>query len=466
MRADKPEKFKWIESNFDVEAIQYEGIHLWPFFRCDLYFKYDQRRNEEQKMIFKLLNKIKSVPIHLRSLLHTKLQLFNIQEPVIMFRFDGEYREIEGKIIRQNTQIIEKYVNVQVHIQQNVKFAGKKYVDNMIDFLLIYDFCNYILKRKYKIKKENIVNYQIVEQILEIMDVEYDFVDAVNYYLASMAFYSKWFRKVKPKALIVECYYDLKMPALYVAKKLQIPVIEFQHGMVNKTHTAYYSYKNITDNPCPDYFLCFGEKYRTEISNGYIFDPQKIVCVGYYYLSLIKKRRQKNKQFFLSRYPKLGNKIVVVVPSQIDLDLELFDFSKRLAATADDFFVIFVPRMKMHYHNGSGTDNFYVDNKLDVYQLMQNANVTLGVSTTCIIESLFLGTPSVMIDIKGNARSVYGEFLLGLRSIFFTDDLQETICKIREMAVIDRGEVLSEGKIFYTDLHEERIKKFFGGFDF
>lgn len=34
------------------------------------------------------------------------------------------------------------------------------------------------------------------------------------------------------------------------------------------------------------------------------------------------------------------------------------------------------------------------------------------------------------------------------------------------MAVIDRGEVLSEGKIFYTDLHEERIKKFFGGFDF
>lgn len=98
---------------------------------------------------------------------------------------------------------------------------------------------------------------------------------------------------VKPKAVFFRCYYQLYTLALISAcKKLAIPTVDIQHGLVNSYHGMYTHWTNIPREGyslLPDYFWCWGNETKKQLERWFVpgQSPHKAVVGGN--LSIVKK---------------------------------------------------------------------------------------------------------------------------------------------------------------------------------
>ncbi|KEH98033.1 capsule biosynthesis protein [Clostridium massiliodielmoense] len=70
-------------------------------------------------------------------------------------------------------------------------------------------------------------------------------------------------KRVSPKVLYVECAYSpTHLLFVYVAKNLNIPVVEFQHGLISDKHIGYkYNKETYKVDPVPDYICVYGSYF-------------------------------------------------------------------------------------------------------------------------------------------------------------------------------------------------------------
>ncbi len=102
----------------------------------------------------------------------------------------------------------------------------------------------------------------IIKDVISEVKISFDYRNYISSVVYGIKLYEAWFRRVRPYVLIAECYYDYKMMAIYAAKKLGIPTIEFQHGMITEQTFPYICRKKFTDNPFPEWLFCYGEVYK------------------------------------------------------------------------------------------------------------------------------------------------------------------------------------------------------------
>ena len=116
-----------------------------------------------------------------------------------------------------------------------------------------------------------------------------------------------------------------------------------------------------------------------------------------------------------------------------------------------------MPRIVEEYHKSNEKTDFYIEDKLDIYQLMQNADVTISVYSTCAVESLFLGTPVLLWDIEGLAKACYGEVFKGINSVCFIDKFDDGLFMIKKFSEINRKDVKKEGMAFFESNYRENM---------
>lgn len=72
-------------------------------------------------------------------------------------------------------------------------------------------------------------------------------------------YFSRLFDRLKPRAIVVVCYYNAKFYAAYAeARKRGIKVIELQHGLISDHQEYWFEDQRGHNNLTPDYMLLFG----------------------------------------------------------------------------------------------------------------------------------------------------------------------------------------------------------------
>ncbi len=460
MRSDWYEKLKYIETHYAVENIKYKSILLWPYLRSLLFAYYevkpkedtntqiDRMNNRSVKLCFSILKRCIS------GFFRTDFSLFSNTGKVLLFTDSAASVAVEGKIIDKfSCALADEYkdlIPVLAHTKKNMAythFVDRDFIDNFI--VLRYLFLH--------ISEQDIIGSEIFESVCKELGITLDLTRTVRHILKIQKFYLKLFLKIKPDKIFMTWYYEVyKIAIIDIAHQIGIPVIELQHGIYA---FAYAGFKNIQGAAYPDYFFCFGPSYVKTISPA-IYAPERIKIVGYYYMDLIRQREKEGKLLFDSKYSeKAKGKTIITVASQWTIDRKLLNFYSELAENNKNLLVIFKPRLHEEYHDSYCTENFIIEDELDVYVCMQNSSVVSTVYSTCGLEALCFGKPLLLIDIEGFS-TLYFKSLIGEPNfVKYTSRLDEAADFIFRGSKFDSKKIEQLGEKFYAAHHSVLLKQ-------
>lgn len=454
MKTDVIEKIRYIETHYPVETIECNGIKLWPFLRPNMFTIYYYSDQDSNPAAMKRCSPIRRA---WEAITTTSLKVMFKKNAAFVFTDDVGVKKYNGIYIDRIMQGVfdaeSETIPCLIKLMPKAIIAKNEYINS--DFIilitkLIGAFC--------KTKSADIKNIYVLDDIIAYLKIDFNYSKYLRFFKSLLYFYSWYFNIIKPSKIYVNCYYDFwRLPAFFVAKQMQIPVIEVQHGLINSSHIAYTGFKNITPNPYPAYLFVFGDKFKFFISE-YVYLNENVFTVGNYYVNLMLKAKEKNVELFNKKYSDVKNKIIITVVSQHDIDEKIFDFIKHVAAIDERFFFIFIPRFVKDYHLHFKHNNIAIEMELDVYQCMQNSHITTAVVSTCAVESLAFGTPVVLLNIDGLAAFNYSSFFSEISSVLYADTPDEYIKQIYKAVNFDKNSVMEEGKLFFVDNYTQRLQ--------
>jgi hypothetical protein len=451
LKRDLMDRIKQIESEYSVGTIEYGGIKIWPFIRSAIFLTYDFGESivKENKPWNYLISKIGLIP---RALKTTSLKMFFKKNSAILFTSDlrSTQRCVNGKAVDVFSALVTEHerdiLPVIIRTRMTAIIPFSQYVNNDIFFLW-----KKLLTFIKRINEEKIVGKPILVNIVSDLQIEFNIDKYLLNLFSFISVFKLYFKIIKPKKIFLICYYGIeKMAASYVAKEMNIPVIELQHGVIHDAHPAYITKVNIKPNPYPDYLFCFGEGFKKFVS-PFIYPPQNIFIIGNYYIDYIKKNKDKNRLLFLKKYNNMCSQIIITVAGLTELDNEMIAFIEKISEFRYDLCFIYIPRIMtsgfVHYSH----KNIFIETELDVYQCMQNSHITSTVNSTCAIESLALGTPVILMNIQNLAKACYSGFFSPSDVVFYADTPEEYVSYIASTASKDRKQILSDAMYYYAD---------------
>lgn len=456
--SDVLEKIEYIETHYDVNAIEYDGIKLWPFLRSGYYFTYYNKLNnfsctKEVKRKNRYISLLKDL---FKAVRYTNIVLFFKKNPVLLYTDTLEIKELSnGPIDKIANLIIQNEKNilpVVIYADNNKKYVLRKKVD--------FHFIDFICKMKRcQISEYDISGFETLKQIMIKLDISFDNIGAITLIKRYIAFYRKWFNKVRPKRIYVNCYYNLhKMSMIYVAKELNIKVIELQHGVIGPEHCGYKALIDISPNPYPDYLFSFGKKFKQFISPA-IYKENQIKYVGSFIVDNIKNNRVESKTKFKNKYGDLSGRIIITVASQNTIDKELLLFYSNIAKYNKKYFIVFVPRVFEAYHHEYELDNLVIETELSIYECMVSSDIASTVYSTCALESLALGIPTLLVNFENKAKNLIGMFFNVDSTVRYCDNEDMFNDCIDKLLAIDKKLICEEGNTFFEVHHDNLILK-------
>ncbi|WP_321990731.1 hypothetical protein [Marispirochaeta aestuarii] len=205
-------------------------------------------------------------------------------------------------------------------------------------------------------------------------------------------------KMLKPKILFLVVSYR-KEPIIRAAKKLKIPTVELQHGMISKFHLGYSFNTQLPKKSFPDYLFTFGEYWKS--TSTLPLKMRNIFSIGYPYLEMrIKEHNIQEK------------KRQVVFISQGPIGKELSKFAIKYAEMNLDVSVIYklhpgeVLRWRIDYKeleegNRKGLINVIDSQRPSLYSLFAESIAQVGVYSTAIFEGIRFGCKTFLVDLPG-----------------------------------------------------------------
>jgi hypothetical protein len=461
MKSDWMDRIRDVETAYQVETIEYEGIKIWPFIRWaiyDIYFRYavstiNENKPNRNSIFFKIGR-------GLRALAMTSLSILFKKHASILFTDDcaSELRYIDGKLTDVFAIPVVEFEKYIIPIVVKTRSASitvfARYVNS--DFFSIWTKLYSYIK---KIDKEKIMNRQVLVKIISDLEIEFDIEKYILRIFSFFVIFRLYFRLINPKNIFLICYYGIdRMTASYVAKEMRIPVVELQHGLINNEHFAYTTKVSIEPNSYPNYLFCFGEGFKKFVS-PFVCNEKNIFIIGNHYIDYIRKN--KNANFFTKKYSHINSKIVITVANQDMFANAELEFIERISECRQDIYFIYIPRTitsKLTYYSHK---NISIETELNVYQCMQNSHITSTVHSTCAVESLAFGTPVILINIRNLARTIYADFFSPSDAVFCADTPEEYVSCIATALNRDRKQIASDATYYYAENPQERTRKAF-----
>ena len=205
--------------------------------------------------------------------------------------------------------------------------------------------------------------------------------------------------KKKVRLVILVTHYDMaKMLVTSIARSLGIYVVELQHGTMGKYHIAYNFDHQMKLDTLPDEIFTLGKYWNdtTRISRNDV----KLTPVGMPYFE------QKIRQL---KRPSKHKKIKILILSQEAI-------GNRFCAIAVDLFKMLDPHKyeimyKLHpkeydnwritYSNEFKASRIQVYDRVDLFQLLNESDIHIGVYSTAVMESLVFGKTLILFESYG-----------------------------------------------------------------
>lgn len=298
-----------------------------------------------------------------------------------------------------------------------------------------------IYKRKCK-KIFNIICEQIKEPLKEIeekYDIKLDYKYVINLmrdyvldYKATIRNSTRLLKKLNPNLVVEVVGYQLDcMVFNEVCKKMDIPTIELQHGIMTN-HIAYNYKTDKIIKQLPDKIFLFSDYWKQHLQLP--IDDKDIITTGYPFFE--KKIKEAKK---IEKYN--DGKINILFISQGTIGKKLSKVAMQLSRIldAEKFRIIY----KLHpgeysiwkeQYVGLADENIIVldNNKNVLYDYLATCQVQVGVYSTALYEGLGFGLLTYIYKIE------MSEFMTKLNEEGYVkyfssaDELKESICRNME----------------------------------
>ena len=450
-----------IEGKYPVDTILVNGKEVWPYLRMAYYFGYRKdmasESGEEQSVPPLLKRLVKMV----KNSFYGLTNWFRTYDYVVLSN-TGQRRSINGKYFnRLLDPIIDELGRDRVlcvEIPAPSLYPTKKvHTENIV--------CNDLptlvaaIRATVILKGAAIQNGSILKTIQEEHGLRIDDLKRVRSSDAQRRVYSSLFCRIKPKALLLSCYYGSNLPAVKAAKDLGIKVIEVQHGVIGKEHPAYNVYRDLDKSCFPDHLLVFGKRELATFSDSRFIDQANVHPVGSFYIDYIKSSYKPEP--YLSELIS-GYKRVVGVTLQWILERRLISFTCEAAKLDSTILYMLIPRQPggKVYSSVELPQNVMIITDRNFYQLMTYCDFHSTVNSTCALEAPSLGVQNILVDIDGLARQYYEKVLSDDRVTRFAGAPQEYVDIVRSFGRLDRNIVCQLHEDFFSTNYQENIHSF------
>lgn len=223
--------------------------------------------------------------------------------------------------------------------------------------------------------------YSVVERITQSMVKRYPF------YLRIAKYLKKW--KTIKACMVEDASYGVDKAIFILALfKVGITTIEHQHGLIAKNHPAYNYAKTIVDKSnnyyqyLPKFYMTFGEYWSSCART-----PSGKIVFGFPYL--IKKTTKKTVDEILDSI------LVVSDATMPQLNIDICTIIQRHVKNNEKIVLKLhpgeVPYLNERYGVLIGCENIYIKTYEPIYDMLSNAKMVVGFTSTVMVEALAYG---------------------------------------------------------------------------
>ena len=385
-----------IEYVYDTKKIIYDGVNIWPYIR--LYMSYN---------IFgkgKIKADKRNVLTAISNLFYGFFNLFK-KVDYIFFTDTADRKLIKDKYYDRIDFLSSKYKKKLVFELTTNRFYPLNEIPtkNITSKIPLYLLAKII---KLFISTKEVKGIDILVQIKNEKNIDIDFNSLLKDYISQYKLAKLLMKIYKPKAFILAPSYT-NMPFVSAFKKEGVTVLEFQHGIIIKSHLAYNHKQNLDRFLFPDYLLSYGEFEKTIFDNNNNFiNSDNVLPIGHFYIDYIRNKFVADK-FFKQKTQDYKYKIAVTL--QDTYDKKLMDFVNNAARKFTEIVFVIIPRSNMNIELVE--KNTLVYSELNCYEAVLNCDYHCTIYSSCAIESLGLYKPNILINIDGRSIEHLG-FLL------------------------------------------------------
>lgn len=411
---------KQVETAFDVMSVKYKGISVWPFVR--VYLEDSLSLNKAQKA------SISNVFFIIQHLFDYNPFTILKKHKIWIYDETASLRYIGNKFIHQvSGPILELFPSSLVIAnpgQSNMAIPMKHVIEKDVfgnSWCIMIARALSILSRKKSMKIEN---EDVFIKINEYLGIEFNY----RYYIKHLFSQKKavdfllWIGK-KPKMVFMICPYA-QMGYVLSFHNHGIPVIELQHGVLNKDHYAYNSLYH-SDILHPDEICVYGKeeyKYFTEEQKKY---TSRVSITGLYILELSDK--YLTTDIFKEERRRFDT--IIVVAGQTPFEKDLSSFIEEVAEKVPKVLFIYKPRKNTERLSFT-FPNIQVVKNVNIYEYLKWCDVHVTISSTTCLEAHYFKKPTIFYDKASMGSSYYGDILKEENGAFYVKDVGTFISSI------------------------------------
>lgn len=466
------DKFLHYETQHKLFDIEFKNIKIWEILRTYVYIEIEQIYNNLQPL-FPQTKVNKKRKISLKTI-KNGLLFFKVKNKDYIFlnnprrvkQKDGLYYCIYTDLLIDLLKKENKCITFEdpfwaLNKNSNISHFNPVKTDDIVYLDIIEYFFSI---KKFLFKTINKKQYKQLNLLLKSIedDIEKEFncnlcnifklaEEKILYLILMYKTYLKAFKRINPKAVLE--FYDAfpsKVISNKVAKELNIPIIEIQHGIVTERNPIFLKYSNIKKKyDCtPDYVLSYGKKLLNK--KHLPIREDNIYYIGSLFLEY-KKNEYKNNKI---------NKKNILFISQSNLGKYISEYASKLATLLEQktqYQIIY----KMHpYEIGTeyeclNKSNITIINnrEKDLYYYQSISVAQVGIYSTGLYEGINFGLKTFIIDNNFGTEEIKG-ILKNDKNIFYINSMKE---------IIDILENSNYNKIvknkYWTEVDKKYIKK-------
>lgn len=401
-------KFLRLEEDMGLFDKIISGIRFWELSRVEVFLTLFEIKVNGHAKKFPRFNELKKLLFYIRSLFNMRKNPFFCKTKEIMFSGgqrrvlteDGKWWDIHVDPFLDEIDI--PFMSLEYPI--DLEHYGPAKTSNLyyFDILLTLGFLRQKLGLvKIRINKEereflDKIRWQINRQFEVDLDILKIVTRRLQEHQSLLPLCLNLLRRIRPKLVVMVSNYARKS-LVKACKILHILAVEIQHGVISSYHPGYSFPPSAFNNVAyPDYLLVFGDYWRS-IAN-FPIDADRVVPVGYPYLE--KK---------IEQYARLNRKKQILFISQSRIGIPISKFAVELSKIPGLGYNIVYKLHPREVSNWRTKYPWLVDANVevidtlgtDLYRLLGESTIQVGVSSTAIYEGLAYGLRTFLIDTLG-----------------------------------------------------------------
>ena len=418
-----------LESKYPVNSWKFNGIHLWPILRIDIFFFLLSKNYSEtpsnvlkQPLVLKKKSFVKLLTIQLKNFI--KFIIGNLWVFYKIKRVENIFVSGNSHRTKFKNKDFNKFFDSLIHLNEKYENSyfleyGSTNYDNLYNSHKVFNFIKYM---KYyisfnrpadkinfeidglgfffdELKKDKLLNGVLLNINLESIQLK------LTNLTLRIKFFTKIFKVSNPKRIYILCYYSLDVMAMVAAANLlKIETIEMQHGPMVDDHLCYGSWSNVPDSGysvLPRVFWCWDYFSSKAIdrwsSKNVLYD---YVVGGHPWINFLKNQ---NIEYHLSDY------ILYTLQPRLDILEETFSekIMKTIKNTKEKWVIRLHPRQGVsmlyieEFLKQKGVMDKVILRAVSEYPLpivISNAKVHVTHSSGSTLEALSYNIPSIVIN--------------------------------------------------------------------